>query len=190
MLLICGDSKSVGSNAWTGYLRININALGRPGLHLLSIYNQAVSFQTVAQAVVSTLPLIQALQPSEAFEYACFNWGANEMGDVLPAEATWKANYLAILDGVHTLWPNCACFLTRPWSRGNLTKANTLATWISDIQAARSTFVTQGDDERVWMEGGDDGVTMTTDGVHLSTAGQTGKARAAQIAMGFPDPYP
>jgi hypothetical protein len=40
-------------------------------------------------------------------------------------------------------------------------------------------------DERVWLEGGDDGATMTTDGVHYSSAGQTACAAAWQTVLGY-----
>lgn len=103
--------------------------------------------------------------------------GANDVAGTL-VEATWKADYLDILDRFHAAWPDAVVYLSRPWVRTPTTNLNTVAGWIADIQAARSTFVELGPDERVWLEGGDDGATNTTDGVHYSAAGQIAAAAA------------
>lgn len=97
--------------------------------------------------------------------------GANDVAGTL-VEATWKADYLDVLDRFHAAWPDAVVYLSRPWVRTATTDVDTVAGWIADIQAARPTFVQLGPDQRVWLENGDDGATLTTDGIHLSAAGQ------------------
>ncbi len=112
------------------------------------------------------------------------NWGANDVG-ALPAEATWKANYLTIIDAVSAKWPQAKIRITKPWRRGYATQCNTLAGWIDDIVAARPGVAYVADDERVWLENGDNGVALTTDGVHYNAAGTTAKVTQAVAAMGY-----
>lgn len=116
-------------------------------------------------AILANLPALTANQTIPIL----MNWGVNDVA-AMPAEATWKANYLAIIDAVTAKWPSGQIYITRPWKRGFTAECNILAGWITDIVAARSnTHV--GPDERIWLEHGDDGVGYTSDGVHYNTAG-------------------
>lgn len=110
------------------------------------------------------------------------NFGANDVA-ALPAEATWKADYLAIIDAFVAKWPTAKFLITRPWRRGYAAECNTIAGWIDDIVAARPGVAFVGDDERVWLENGDDGATMTIDGTHYSSAGQLAGAAAKRAAL-------
>jgi lysophospholipase L1-like esterase len=112
------------------------------------------------------------------------NFGANDVSS-LPAEATWKANLDYVLDALHVKYPNASVYVTRPWRRGFAAECNTLATWIAAELVARSTWAFVGDDERVWLEGGDDGATMSVDGIHYSTAGQAVAASQRKTAIGY-----
>lgn len=112
------------------------------------------------------------------------NLGANDVA-ALPAEATWKADMGAILDGYHAKWPNGKAYVMRPWVRGEAADCNTLAAWIADVVAARSTWAFVGPDERVFLEGGDDGATYTSDGVHPNAAGAALTAAQWKAAMGY-----
>lgn len=110
------------------------------------------------------------------------NFGANDVA-ALPAEATWEADYLAVIDGFVAKWPTAKFVITRPWRRGYATECNTLATRIDHIVAARPDVAFVGDDERVWLEGGDNGATMTIDGTHYSAAGDAEKPRRSRAAL-------
>jgi len=50
---------------------------------------------------------------------------------------------------------------------------------------ARPGVAYLGHDERVWLEGGDDGATMTTDGRHYSAAGQAECAAQWRSVIGI-----
>lgn len=114
---------------------------------------------------------------SSAFnpDYIFVNIGANDVA-ALPAEATWKANALTVLDAYHAAWPSAQVYMMRVWRRGSAPACDTLAGWIADVVASRSTFAHLGPDERIFLENGDNGVTYTTDGIHENA---DGKALAA-----------
>ena len=112
------------------------------------------------------------------------NVGANDVSGVI-VEATWKTNYHYIIDAILTEYPTGKIYITKPWRRGYAASCNTLAGWIDDVVALYSGNVLVGDDERVWLENGDDGATMTTDGIHYSTAGQTEKAAQMKTVLGY-----
>lgn len=100
------------------------------------------------------------------------NLGVNDCWfGLLPAEATWKANYKYIIDAMLAKWPTITVYLAKPWMRDYTAECNTIAGWIDDIIADYSGEVLLGHDERVWLEGGDDGVTMTLEGIHYNAAG-------------------
>jgi lysophospholipase L1-like esterase len=116
-------------------------------------------------------------------QYIFINLGANDCTS-LPAEATWKANYLALVDKYAAKWPGVPMYLTKPWRRTYDAACDTLAGWIDTVIAQRA-FLHPADDERGWMEGGDNGVTMTGDGIHYSSAGTTEKAAQMVTVLGF-----
>lgn len=96
------------------------------------------------------------------------NLGVNDANLV---EATWKADYQTIIDGIVTQWPSAKVYLMRPWHRGADATAALQHTWIDALVAANPGVVFVGPDEAVWLKGADDGATMTTDGTHYSSAG-------------------
>lgn len=128
--------------------------------------------------------MAQVAKSTSEPRFVLSNFGANDAVSP-PAEATWKANYLALLDAFSAKWPNAKILVSRPWRRGYAASCDTLATWIADIVAARPGVVFVADDERVWLENGDDGATRTIDGTHYSVAGGAEKARQMQMAMGY-----
>lgn len=109
------------------------------------------------------------------------NFGANDVGS-MPAEATWKANMTSIINSVRAKWPGVKVFITRPWRRNFATECNTLASWITDICALYASDVVVGDDERIWLENGDNGTTRTDDGIHPNAGAQSIEA-AVKIAV-------
>lgn len=176
-----GDSKTpvvvpVWQAALVELLRVNAGVR-------FTFYSGGVAGSTVATAA-SSIGAILAAAPATGVEEVLCNWGANDAG-ALPAEATWKANYTTILDAINARWPAAKVRLTKPWRRGYAAACDSMATWLDAVVAARSAFAYVADDERGWLENGDDGVTRTTDGVHYNSVGNTVKAAQMRTAMGF-----
>ncbi len=149
-------------------------------------YNGAAGGQTVVSALTVMDATLAALPDDFVrgdYSAVLLNWGANDVGS-LPAEATWEADYLAIIDKVHAKAPNAKVYLMRPWRRGYDAEAATLHGWIDTIVAARA-FTYVGPDEAVWMKGADNGAAMTTDGIHYSTAGQAECAAQWKTVLGY-----
>lgn len=167
-LFLMGDSKTAAPQTWPAQLQYSV----QPAPWWMA--NAAVSGRST-QTTVDNLTAALAITAITATPTVLLNLGANDFpaatfNDV-GYDVTWRANTLTILDAVRAKWPAAAVYLMRPWSRGNDTKADTLAGWIDTVVAARpNTFV--GPDERVFYKGNDDGVTNTTDGIHPTTAGQ------------------
>jgi len=109
-------------------------------------------------------------------DYVCINLGTNDL-PLSPVEATWKADYLTIIDALHAKWPLAVIKLMRPWQRGYNAEADTMAGWIDDLVAARPAFVLLGPDERDFLEAGNDGVTYTVEGLHPNALGYDLTAR-------------
>ena len=111
------------------------------------------------------------------------NLGANDMLS-LPAEATWKADYAYILDALHTKCPSADVRCVKPWRVNHDADAVTLAGWIDSVRSTRA-WALPGHDESGWLKGSDNGATMSSDGVHYSTAGQTEAAAQWRTVMGY-----
>ncbi len=131
----------------------------------------------------ATLRTFPSVELAANCRQVLLNWGVN-YDDATADEATWKANYLAIIDKVHAKAPLAAVYLMRPWKVGYDARAAVLHGWIDDIVAARA-FTYVGPDEAVWLEGGDDGATNTADGIHYSAAGQTACAAQWATVLGY-----
>jgi lysophospholipase L1-like esterase len=106
-------------------------------------------------------------------DYIVVNIGVNDIAQGQNVEATWKANYLTLIDALHTLVPTAKLWLAKPWYRGHDAECSQMAGWIDDIVAARPGVAFIGHNENVWLKGADDGATMTSDGTHYSAAGMT-----------------
>jgi hypothetical protein len=100
--------------------------------------------------------------------------------------AEYQAALERVLDALHAKYPQAAVYVARPWRRGaTLVEAtNDWATRIAAVVAARA-WAHLGHDERVWLEGGDDGATMSSDGVHYSAAGITECANQWKTVLGY-----
>jgi lysophospholipase L1-like esterase len=125
-------------------------------------------------------------------QFVLVNLGVNDVGivglDLALTEAQFKADYATILDAIHAHWPSAMVGCASVWKRGAIYQdaLDSVNTWIAAVRAdGRSAWTFAGPDEQVWLEGGDNGVTMTTDGVHYSTAGQTENAVQWKAAMGY-----
>lgn len=103
-------------------------------------------------------------------EYALLNLGANET-NAMPAEADFKTNYNTIIDTIEATYSGIKIRVMRPWRKNFAAECNTLAGWIADIVAAQGGNVALGPDERIFLEGGDDGATYTVEGIHPNAVG-------------------
>lgn len=145
----------------------------------------ARSGYTVATMAALVAADLAAMPDAATLRAVMFNLGANDVA-ALPAEATWKANLATILDALHAKYPSAMVYVMRPWRRGELTDCNSLATWIAAVLAdGRSAWAFVGPDERVFLEGGDDGATYTADGIHPNAAGYVLTATQWKTALGY-----
>lgn len=118
-------------------------------------------------------------------DYVLVNIGAND-ATAGTSEANFKTAYGSILDKCHTKWPDARMYCMLVWVRNYLSQCNSVNTWIAEVIAdGRSSWAFVGPDERVFLEGGDDGVTYTADGIHPNHAGYVLTAQEWQAAMGF-----
>ena len=179
-ILTLGDSKTVATypNSWGATLTSALNVATSPTADWTRT-DIAVSGQTAewfADNIASVLSPVTTGQ-----SHVLFNMGVNSFG---AAEADYKADVLTIADAIHARWPAAVIYMMRPWKRGFDATADTHAGWINDLVASR-TFIELGPDERSWLKGADDGVTMTTDGIHYSAAGQAECADQWQTTLGY-----
>lgn len=116
-------------------------------------------------------------------ERILLNIGAIDIGS-LPGQAAFEADYAHVVDAFRTKWPAVIVYAAKPWRRGFDANATTLAGWITNVQATRSWLV-NGHDEAVWMKGSDDGATMTSDGLHYSSAGNVEVVNQWRALTGF-----
>ena len=119
---------------------------------------------------------------NNAPDYVCLNLGVNDV-DYVDKDA-WELAYLQLCDTIHTKWPNAKIYCMLVWFRNNLAKCNVINAHIVSAISKRS-FMYEGPDERIWLEGGDDGATMTSDGTHYSAAGEIEAAAQWQAALGY-----
>lgn len=112
------------------------------------------------------------------------NLGVNDMTS-MPDSSTWVTNYLYIIDALRAKYTNCKIYITYPWKANYMAQANIMARWIDVVVNARPTFVFHADDERIWLENGDNGATMTSGGTHYSATGQTEKVAVVRAVLGL-----
>lgn len=152
--------------------------------------NIAVGGATVASALVTLQERIRYINRKAVAEHILLNFGVNDANGIDfsdPAEvAAWVADYESMIDQLHTAFPAAVVYITRPWRRTlPMATWNNVAAAIDTIIADYPGLVSAGDDERVWLEGGDNGVTMTSDGTHYSAAGQVEKKNQMMTVLGF-----
>ena len=129
---------------------------------------------TTVAAELSALSL--PYPPSVAPRAVLFQLGVVDARTVVAGdEAAWKAALGTILDAFHSKWPTALVYVAKPWGRDEAAGCDILAPWIDSVVDARD-WADDGPDERIYLEGGDDGATMTFDGVHPTDAGSLGGA--------------
>lgn len=185
--MFVGDSKtypfSPFSNTWPQSVCSAVSTAqgGRP----LTCAQHGTPGSTVMGWASSITPTIDTHPTQQASVMVGVQLGVNDIYFGTGSEATWKTHYLAIIDAITSRWPCAQVYLAYPWLRGYDSDAATVHGWIDDIIAARPGVAFAGPDEAVWLKGGDNGVTNTTDGIHISAAGQTAATAAWLAAMGY-----
>lgn len=185
MLLSVGDSKSYLASWISGLI-----ALLEPDLAPAVIAESSIQFavsgaSTAYMAGYIAEHINNALLVGQP-DFVTYSLGANDVV-AMPSESTWKANTTGSINALLAKWPNAQIYISRPWRRSYLTECNTLATWIADVVALYPNNCHLGPDERIYLEGGDDGLTMTSDGIHPKTDATTQGivASAWKAAMGY-----
>lgn len=128
-----------------------------------------------------------AARATEPIRALLVNLGVNDISGGLPSQAQWEADLGYILDAFHTQYPPIQVYVMRPWMGYCITNpdCDTVATWIGNVVTARAGWANLGPDERVWLENGDGGVTMTTDLIHYSAAGNAECAAQWKTVLGY-----
>lgn len=173
-ILNVGDSKTAGDD-WRLLL---VEALTKANNKMYAKH-PTDSFGISGGTLASVLTFVSAnlAAVTRQADVITINFGANDVG-ALPAEATWKADLVTMIDLFRAKWPSVKIYVARAWRQGYATECNTLATWIAAVVATYPSNVFVGMDERVWFENGDNGATYTSDGVHYNVAAQTAAATA------------
>lgn len=99
-------------------------------------------------------------------------------------KAQWMSNYQYIIDAIKTKWSDAEIFLATPWHRNHSWALDSIAVWIGTIIDNNPGSCFAGHDERIWLEGGDDGATMTYDGWHYTDAGEAECANQWKTILG------
>lgn len=190
-----GDSKTAG---WNDGLKAYCGGFGYQSF-LGENLQTATSFKwrelrprgqhdgfTTASIAGSIAADLAALIAGPSPDFVLINTGANDVV-AMPTQAAWKANMRTILRAIHVKYPSALIRVMRIWRRGQLTNCNSLATWTNDLIAEPefTPYVAVGPDERVFLEGGDDGATYAPDGVHPNHAGYILTAAEWQANMGY-----
>lgn len=118
-------------------------------------------------------------------KWVLVNLGINDSSVVGIDQTMFETAYLYVVDAIHAKWPMTTVYLTIPWGAAGDTWSNTVAPWIANVIAARSTFCVAGDDERVWFE--PNVATYAPDGLHWNqdVDGNAAGAAAKLTAMGY-----
>lgn len=178
-----GDSKT-SYGGWQDTLTASLSTAATPW----GSKNGGEAGATVAYAVTTLSAILTRIQtgPPYYFVAVLCNWGINDIDHPpLPDQATWTANYQTIVNTIVAAYPGAKFYIAKPWGRGWDTDCDTVAGWIDAFVAANPGVVYAGIDERVVVKGGDDGATMTVDGIHYSVAGKVAVAAAWKTALGL-----
>ena len=167
-MLTIGDSKT-SRNEWQPGLVAELNTRAPECFWYYD--NKGIASTTVASwaGIIDATMATVIIEP----EVVLLNIGVNNWTPVMPNEATWKANYQTIIDAIHTKYANSRIYIAKVWTSSNDVNAATMAGWIDDLITANGGVVIEGHNEPVWLDGGDEGATMTLDGTHYNVAGYT-----------------
>jgi hypothetical protein len=184
---ILGDSKSTTAYNWGGALISHLNNDLFPGSGVYAAENLPRNWAVYAYTVAQVKSSIDSLLTGHAaYDYEkknvfLINLGVNDYQSGLPVEATWKTNYLYIIDALVTAYPNAEIYISKPWMPGFDTSSDTMAGWIDDIVAARPANAKAGDDERAW----EDESMLIPGSDHNNAAGLVAREAAIRVAIGY-----
>lgn len=126
---------------------------------------------TRAASVVSELAAKHGIQKPA---YIMCNLGINDVS-AGTVEATFKASYLAILDAIHTKWPDALIGLMKLYRPAGGT--DNVNSWIDYVITQRPAFVSAGPDENAFLPG------HMADSVHPDATGYALTAAAWKAWM-------
>lgn len=184
--LSLGDSKTA-DYGWQGTLRSSLNALGNDQWHEWPGMI-ATGGWTIAnlRAVIDARIAYRYGYPTKIL----MNFGSNELGSALPAEATWKNDYRYCIEALHAAYPDASIYLAKPVRLIDaippstpVVASATLWGWIDDLVAEYS-YVYAGIDETA-LEGGDSYLTNLVDYTHYTAAGKTAVTGLWKTAIGY-----
>lgn len=187
-----GDSKTAGSGGYPWQPTLQGSLLTATGQPWQTTTN-AIGGLTLASALSQFTSLMAMSVPSadRAVKDVLLNFGVNDLASVSGFETTegralWRSQWVAMFDAVHARFANARIWVMRPWSAlGADASYDVMAGDIATAVADRSSYTFVGPDERVWLKGGDDGATMTLDGVHYSAAGSSECAAQWATTLGY-----
>lgn len=177
-----GDSKTANIPNWPDYIT---------GDYSPQVVHRPLRFATggwTTQVVKDGIDAALAAR-DDVPDYVLVNLGANDVNAGDPG-AIWKTNTAYIADALRTKWPGVSVYLTKVWRRNTGQQAAGIAAingYIDDLVAepARAGWLRVGVDEANILEGGDDGATYTSDGVHPTEAGCLLEAEAWRSLLGL-----
>lgn len=111
------------------------------------------------------------------------NLGANDVNGSTLA-ANWNVNTRYLINAYHTAYPGANIRLTKIWKR-SCAVAIASANALIDTMYGDYSWLKPGINETTFLEGGNDGATYTSDGVHPNTAGYALEATAWKTVMGY-----
>lgn len=178
-----GDSKTA-VNWQTGFAALLDAAL--PSHYYVNNYEHAHEAYKVADlkaSIDADLALVSA-----TCHYAFVNIGINDILNGLPADREQvESDFRYILDAIHAKWPSCRVMVALIWARATADGRHDTFddVWIPSV-LSQCLYAEVGVDERIWIEGGDNGVTNTYDGVHYSNpAGYNAISNGWMDAIGY-----
>lgn len=179
---VIGDSKTLGEACCVstqGYrsLLMGLNA------SLRIPYINATNGITVA-GTRAGIDANLAAYPGMPLDFVLVNLGAND-AQTMPTQAAFEADLGYILDAVHVKWPAARVLVMRVWRRNQVANSNTIAGWIANALSGRSAWASAGPDERVFLEGGDNGATNMSDDAHPNASGYALTAAQWYAVMGY-----
>lgn len=162
-----GDSKTSNSPNWPDYLvESGAPLLQRPQRYAAGGWTTQMVRDGIDAALASR---------SDVPNFVLINLGANDVNSGDPGPS-WKSNTAYIADALRSKWPAVKVYLTKVWRRNTVAQAAGIAAingYIDELVSdpARSSWLKVGVNEANYLEGGDDGATYTSDGVHPNSAG-------------------
>lgn len=183
-LFAIGDSKTNNFPGWPYYINQTFQNLGRWWVQKPAQYGAGGLTTAIAKAAIDA----QLASRTDIPNYVIINLGANDVTAGDPG-ATWLTNTEYICAAIHAKYPFAPIYLTKIWCRNTGLQAAGIAAingYIDTIVADPNyNYVHVGVNEADFLPGGDDGATMTSDGVHPNALGCAAWVSALQTVMGY-----